>query len=83
MKPAAKAAGIKKQIGWHSLRHTYSCLLRENGTDIKVQQELMRHSTVNMTLDVYTQAVSTQKRAANDAVVGQLLKATVGAGASA
>jgi integrase len=55
------------------LRHTYSTLLRANGTDIKVQQELLRHSNVQTTLQVYTQAVSEQKRAANARVVSQLL----------
>jgi integrase len=51
----------------------YSCLLRANGADIKVQQELMRHSTAGMTLDTYTQAMNEPKRAANAQVVGQLL----------
>jgi hypothetical protein len=31
-------------------------------------QELMRHSTIRVTLDTYTQAVSTEKRAAQTAV---------------
>jgi integrase len=47
------------------MRHTYTTLLRANGTDIKIQQELMRHSTIEMALQVHTQAVSEQKRAAN------------------
>ena len=38
-----------------------------------MQQELLRHSNVQTTLQVYTQAVSEQKRAANAVVVGQLL----------
>jgi integrase len=73
VQPAAKRAGISKQVGWHLLRHGYSTLLRANGTDIKVQQELLRHSNVQTTLQIYTQAVSEQKRAANAVVVGQLL----------
>lgn len=73
VKPAAIRAKITKRVGWHTLRHTYSTLLRANGTDIKVQQELLRHSNVQTTLQVYTQAVSEQKRAANALVVGQLL----------
>lgn len=81
VQPAAKRAEIVKQVGWHSMRHAYSCLLRENGTDIKVQQELMRHSTVEMTLNTYTQANSPQKIAANAFVVGQLM--TEGVAASA
>jgi hypothetical protein len=50
-------------------------VLRANGADIKVQQELLRHSNVQTTLQIYTQAVSEQKRAANAVVVGQLLVA--------
>jgi integrase len=73
VQPAAKRAGISKRVGWHSLRHMYSCLLRANGADIKVQQELVRHSTAAMTLDTYTQAMNEPKRAANAQVVGQLL----------
>ena len=73
VQPAAKRAQIVKRVGWHAMRHTYSCLLRANGTDIKVQQELMRHSTVEMTLDTYTQANNPQKIAANALAVGQLM----------
>jgi integrase len=46
---------------------------RANGTDVKVQSELLRHSNIQTTLQVYTQAVSDQKRAAREHVVGQLL----------
>jgi len=47
-------------------------LLRSMGADIKVQQELLRHSTVQSTMNVYTQAVSEQKRIANSTVVALL-----------
>jgi integrase len=46
--------------------------LRGAGADIKVQQELLRHSTIQSTLNTYTQAISEQKRAANTIVVGSL-----------
>jgi integrase len=42
--PAAKRAKITKRIGWHTFRHTYSTLLRANGEDVKVVQELLRHA---------------------------------------
>ncbi len=42
IRPTALKVGISKQIGWHTFRHTYSSLLRQNGTDIKVTQELLR-----------------------------------------
>jgi len=44
----------------------------EGRADIKVQQELLRHSTIQSTLNTYTQAISEQKRAANTIVVGIL-----------
>jgi integrase len=72
LRPAAARAGIGK-IGWHTFRHSYSTMLRAAGADIKVQQELLRHSTIQSTLNIYTQAVSEQKRAANTMVVGVLL----------
>jgi site-specific recombinase XerD len=73
VKPAVKRAGITKQVGWHTFRHSYSTLLRANGADIKVQSELLRHSNIGTTLNLYTQAVSEQKRAAHGQVGGQLL----------
>jgi integrase len=73
VKPAVTRAGITKRVGWHTFRHSYSCLLRANHTDVKVQQELLRHSNIATTMNVYTQAVSDQKRAAHGQVVGQLL----------
>jgi len=71
LRPAALRAGIGK-IGWHTFRHSYSTMLRGAGADIKVQQELLRHSTIQSTLNTYTQAISEQKRAANTIVVGIL-----------
>jgi integrase len=72
IKPAALRAGIGK-IGWHTFRHSYSSLLRRVGADIKVQQELLRHSTIQSTMNVYTQAMSEGKRAANSVVVRSVL----------
>ncbi|HZW92418.1 MAG TPA: hypothetical protein VFF64_05550 [Candidatus Eremiobacteraceae bacterium] len=37
--------------------------------EFRVMQELMRHSTIRVTLDTYTQAVTSGKRAAQTAVV--------------
>jgi integrase len=71
LRPAALSAGIGK-IAWHTFRHSYSTMLRGAGADIKVQQELLRHSTIQSTLNTYTQAISEYKRAANTIVVGIL-----------
>jgi len=82
LKPAAVRAGVGK-IGWHTFRHTYSTMLRSVGTDIKVQQELLRHSTIQSTMNVYTQAVSVQKHAANSKVVEMILSNSRGSGRAA
>jgi len=69
--PTAIKLGITKRIGWHTFRHSYSTLLKANGADIKVMQELLRHASTRVTLDTYTQAVTPAKRAAQTAVVAQ------------
>ncbi len=76
--PAIEKLGFNKRIGWHTFRHSYSTLLRNLGTDIKVQQDLLRHSSARLTLDTYTQAVTPAKRAAQNAVVQLLQKAESG-----
>ena len=72
IRPVARKLGITKRIGWHTFRHTYSTLLRSTGAELKITQELLRHSTIRVTLDTYTQAVTTEKRNAQDAVVALL-----------
>jgi integrase len=69
IRPVAKNVGIQKRIGWHTFRHSYSTLLRSVGTEFKVMQELLRHSSLRSTLDVYTQAISPAKHAAQAAVL--------------
>src|SRR5207302_6233969 len=67
--PRAQELGIEKRFGWHTFRHTYSTLLRSVGTEFKVMQELLRHSSLRSTLDVYTQAITPSKHAAQAAVM--------------
>lgn len=73
IKPATISAGLGSNVGWHTFRHTYSSMLRELGVDLKVQQELLRHADIRTTMNVYTQAVSEQKRAAHSSVVRMVL----------
>lgn len=65
-------AKITKHIGWHTFRRTFTTLLKDNGADVKVMQELLRHATVKMTLEVYAQAVTPAKRNAQSKVAGLL-----------
>ncbi len=55
IQPAARKLGINKKMSWHTFRHTFSTLLKGNGEDVKVVQELLRHSTAKMTLDTRRQ----------------------------
>jgi integrase len=54
-------------------RHTYSSLLNEHGTDVKVQQELLRHADIRTTMNIYTRAVPERLRTANSKLVRLLL----------
>jgi site-specific recombinase XerD len=65
----ACAVGITKKIGWHTLRHTFATSLHHNGEGIKVVQELLRHSSCRITMDIYAQAVNIDKRKAQSRVV--------------
>lgn len=73
IKPVARANGIYKNIGWHTFRHTFGTLLKANGEDVKTVQELLRHANSRITLDVYTQAVGSNKRAAQSKVVRMMI----------
>jgi integrase len=72
IRPAVARAKILKHVGWHTFRRTFSTLLKANGEDIKVVQELLRHATIKMTLEVYAQAVTPAKRQAQSKVAGML-----------
>ena len=74
VRPALERAGIKgKVIGWHSFRHSLATNLRSLGVDVKVAQELLRHANSRTTMDLYTQAVSADKRDASRKQVELLL----------
>ena len=73
VRPAAIRAGITKWIGWHTFRHSYATLLIANGENIKVVQELMRHGSARITVDIYSQARNPEKRAAQQRLVQMIL----------
>jgi integrase len=66
IRPALVRARVTgKVIGWHSFRHSLATNLRALGVDVKVAQELLRHANSRTTMDLYTQAVSADKRSAS------------------
>lgn len=51
--PTLNRAGIDK-IRFHDLRHTYVSLLLANGAPMKYVQHQLGHSSITMTMDLYT-----------------------------
>lgn len=52
-KPALNRAGIES-LRFHDLRHTYASLLLANGAPMKYVQHQLGHSSIKMTMDLYT-----------------------------
>jgi integrase len=73
VRPAVARAGIQKRVGWHTLRHSFSTMLIANGENVKVVQELMRHSNCRCTLEIYSQARLQAKRDAQHRVIEMIV----------
>ena len=69
IEPVIRELGIDKRVSWHTFRRTYTTLLQANREDVKVVQELLRHGSVKVTMDVYAQAQMPAKRKAQQKVV--------------
>ncbi len=66
IRPVLAEMGVKKRIGWHSFRHGLGTMLRQMKVDVKVAQELLRHANPRVTLEFYQQAVTEEKREAQE-----------------
>ncbi len=73
IRPAPVRAGIQKHVGWHTFRHSFSTILIGNGENVKVVQELMRHSNCRCTLEIYSQARIQAKREAQHRVIQMII----------
>jgi integrase len=73
IREAGKAAGLGDGIGWHTFRHSYRSWLDDTGAPLTVQKELMRHASIQTTMNVYGKAMSNTKREAHSRVVQAVL----------
>jgi integrase len=71
---AAQAAGILAVVGWKTFRHCYRSWLDQTDAPIGVQRELMRHASIQTTMNVYGRAMTDSKRQAHDKVVQMVLR---------
>jgi integrase len=65
IRPAAIKAGIRlvpgQRFGFHNFRHSLATFLINRGKNTKTVQELMRHTKVTTTLELYSQAIDAAK----------------------
>jgi len=74
IQPLVKSLGIDKRVSWHTFRRTFTSLLTANDENVKVVQDLLRHASAKVTLDVYAQARMEDKRRAQSRIATRLHK---------
>jgi integrase len=67
-----KAAGVRR-IRLHDLRHTAASLMLANGEQVKIVSEMLGHSSVTITLDIYAHVMPGMAKKAGAALSSALL----------
>ena len=70
LKPAGTKAGLPFSLGSHTFRHTYRAWLDDTGAPMSVQQQLMRHASIQTTMNLYGQAMPDTKRQGTRSAAG-------------
>jgi integrase len=70
---ASKAAGLG-HMGTHTFRHSYRTWIDSIGTPVGVQQKLMRHSDIRMTMNTYGDAATDDMKQVHGKVVRMALR---------
>ncbi len=71
--PPVSQPEIGGDIGWHTFRHSYRSWLDDTGAPLTVQKELMRHASIQTTMNIYGKAMTDSKRQAHSKVVEMVL----------
>ena len=61
LRAAARAAGLQKQIGSHTLCHSFATHLLQSGADIRTVQEQLGHADATTT-EIYTHVLNRGSR---------------------
>lgn len=64
-----KEAGIRS-INYHALRHSFATRAVERGVDIKTLSEILGHSSVSITLQLYVHPSMTEKKRSMEKIAG-------------
>ncbi|HEY4378963.1 MAG TPA: tyrosine-type recombinase/integrase [Acidobacteriaceae bacterium] len=73
IKPAAAKLGITG-LGWHTFRHSYKSWMADAKVSPAQMKDLMRHSDIQTTMNVYGRTLTPKLRAANKTVAERLLR---------
>jgi integrase len=76
-KPALKRAGIRQSIRLYDLRHTTATLLLQAGVNPKTVSERLGHSTIMLTMDVYSHILPNMQQDATEKLEGMLFKSSM------
>lgn len=67
-----RAAELLPHFSVHNLRHTFCTRFCENETNIKIIQEIMGHSDITTTMDIYNEATKEKKKESFEALEGKI-----------
>ncbi len=57
-----------KKIRFHDLRHSFATLMLEQNQSLKIVSELLGHTSIKTTADIYSHALDSSKRKANTVI---------------
>lgn len=63
---------VIRHFSVHNLRHTFCTRFCENETNIKVIQDIMGHSDISTTMNIYAEATESKKKEAFDNLEGKI-----------